>query len=265
MSVHNLTPRAVKARTVQDFSPEEWAVRVDLAAAYRLAGRFGWTDLLGTHFSSRVPGTTDQYLVNPYGLFFEEITASALVKIDIEGRLVEDNGYGVNPAADLIHGGIYATRPDVQSILHLHSVAGVAVAAQEGGLLPISQNAIIIRERVRYYDYTGVKLDREECGRLAAALEDQDILFLRNHGTLAVGRTIGEAFSFIARVEKAAAIQIAAQSAQAPLKAIEQQYIDQAGAFGLKLYTPDSWSPGAAIEWQAFRRKIDREDPGYAV
>lgn len=265
MSVTSLAPRAAAPRAARDFPPEEWAVRLDLAAAYRLAGRFGWTDLLGTHFSSRVPGTADQYLVNPYGLFFEEITASSLVKIDLDGKLVEDNGYAVNPAADLIHGGIYATRPDVRSILHLHSVAGVAVASQEGGLLPISQNAIIIRERVRYYDYTGIKLDRAECGRLAAALEDQDILVLRNHGTLAVGRSIGEAFSFIARLEKACAIQIAAQSAQAPLKAIEPQYVEQAGAFGLRLYTPESWSPGAAIEWQAFRRKIDREDPGYAA
>ena len=140
----------------------------------------------------------------------------------------------------------------------------MAVAAQEDGLLPISQNAIIIRERVRYYDYTGIKLDRAECGRMAAALADQDILFLHNHGTLATGRTIGEAVSFIVRTERACQIQIAAQSSGAKLKAIEPRWVDEAGEFGRKLYTAKSWSPGAEIEWAAFRRKIERESPGFA-
>ncbi|MFF7709056.1 class II aldolase/adducin family protein [Pseudomonas sp. NPDC007930] len=243
----------------------EWQARLDLAAAYRLGARFGWHDLLGTHFSARVPGTTDQFLVNPYGLLFEEITASSLVKIDLNGNVVDDNGFTVNPAADVIHGGIYAQRPDVQAILHLHSVAGVAVAAQEGGLLPISQNAMIIRGRVRYYPYTGVKLDREECARMASALGEQSILFLNNHGTLAAGRTLGEAFSFIVRVERACQIQIAAQSSGAALKSVEPQWVEQAAAFGQKLYSSDSWSPGATTEWNAFRRKIDRDDPGYAA
>ncbi|HVR48588.1 MAG TPA: class II aldolase/adducin family protein, partial [Pseudorhodoferax sp.] len=129
MAITHLKPRAVPRAT--DIDPQEWQARLDLAAAYRLGASFGWHDLLGTHFSARVPGTSDQFLVNPYGLFFEEITASSLVKIDLQGRVIGDNGYSVNPAADVIHGGIYAQRPEVQAILHLHSVAGVAVAAQQ--------------------------------------------------------------------------------------------------------------------------------------
>lgn len=242
----------------------EWQARLDLAAAYRLAAAQGWHDLLGTHFSSRVPGTTDQFLVNPYGLLFEEITASSLVKIDLEGKVIGDNGYNVNPAADVIHGGIYAARPDVNAIVHLHSVAGVAVASQEDGLLPISQNAMIIRGRVRYYPFTGVKLDREECARMAAALGEQTVLFLQNHGTLVAGHTIGEAYSFVVRVERACQIQLAAQASGARLKVVEPQWVEQAAQFGLKLYTENSWSPGAVTEWNAFRRKVDRDDPGYA-
>ncbi|MGI4811872.1 MAG: class II aldolase/adducin family protein [Janthinobacterium lividum] len=266
MSLHIASAQPQAGNSIRaSVSPEEWQARLDLAAAYRLGARLGWHDLLGTHFSARVPGTTDQFLVNPFGLFFEEITASSLVKIDKDGKVLSDSPHGVNKAADVIHGAVYAARPDVNAILHLHSVAGVGVAAQKDGLLPISQSAAIIAGRVRYYDFTGVKLDRDECRNMAAALEDQNILILRNHGTLMAGRTIGEAFAFTVRTERAFQIQLAAQASGAPLLHIEPHYLQEAADFGHTLYTDSSWSPGAHIEWAAFKRKIDREDPGYAA
>ncbi|MEC5386433.1 class II aldolase/adducin family protein [Uliginosibacterium sp. H3] len=248
----------------EQFSPEEWAARLDLAAAYRLAGQFGWHDLLGTHFSVRVPGTTNQYLVNPFGLFFEEITASSLVKIDTDGNVLSASEHGVNPAADEIHGGIYAARPDVNAIMHLHSVAGTGVATQKGGLLPISQNAILLQVRTRYYDYGGSGIDSKECAKLVAALGDGSVLFLRNHGTLSAGRTIGEAFALIARIERACQIQLAAQ-AGGEIAPIDPDVLARTIERGKRIYADNSWSPHARVEWAAFRRKIDRDDPGYAV
>jgi ribulose-5-phosphate 4-epimerase/fuculose-1-phosphate aldolase len=245
------------------FSPEEWEARLDLAAAYRLAARNGWHDLLGTHFSLRVPGTSDQYLVNPAGFFFEEITASSLVKIDTRGNVLSDSPYGVNPAADDIHGAILSARPDIHAVMHLHSVAGTGVSIQKNGLLPISQNALILLNRVRYYDYGGAGLDEAECARLVAALGDGSVLFMRNHGTLAAGRTIGEAFALITRIERACQIQIAAQ-AGGELTDIDPEVKEKTITRGRRNYSDSSWSPGARVEWAAFRRKVDRDDPSYA-
>lgn len=247
-----------------DISPQEWEARLDLAAAYRLGARFGWTDLLGTHFSLRVPGTTDQYLVNPYGLFFEEITASSLVKIDLKGNLLSASEHGVNPAADRIHGAIYAARPEIASVIHLHSVDGTAISIQKDGLLPLSQNALILLGRVGYYTYGGLDLDDAECAKLTDALGDGRILIMRNHGTLTTGRTIGEAFSWMFRLEKAAKIQIAALAGERELTPVAPEVVEHTIARGARSYTDQHWSPGARIEWAAFRRKIDREDPGYA-
>lgn len=247
-----------------DIPPEEWAARLDLAAAYRLGAAFGWTDLLGTHFSVRVPGTTDQYLVNPYGLFFEEITASSLVRIDLKGNLLSPSPRGVNAAADRIHGAIYAARPDVTSVIHLHSVEGTGVSIQKDGLLPISQNALLVLSRTRYYDYGGAGLDEAECARLVGALGDGGILIMRNHGTLATGRSVGEAFSWMFRLEKACKIQIAALAGGRALTPVEPGIIARTLDRGSRTYTDQHWSPGAGIEWEAFRRKIDRDDPGYA-
>jgi ribulose-5-phosphate 4-epimerase/fuculose-1-phosphate aldolase len=242
---------------------DEWAARLDLAAAYRLAGRFGWHDLLGNHFSVRVPGTADQYLINPWGFFFEEITASSLVKVDTQGNVLSDTPHGVNPAVDVIHTAIYAARPDVASVTHLHSVAGTGVASQAGGLLPISQNALLILHRVRYHAFEGAAIDPEERARLVEALGDGSVLFLRNHGTLTAGRTLGEAFALLARVERACAIQLAAQSGGA-IHPLPDAVIARTIAQGRAIYRDDGPSPGARVEWAAFRRKIDREDPGYA-
>ncbi|CAN5410785.1 class II aldolase/adducin family protein [soil metagenome] len=250
--------------TPDHFSPEEWAARVDLAAAYRLAGRLGWHDLLATHFSLRVPGTEGEYLVNPFGLFFEEVTASSLVKIDTEGKLLSPSEYGVNPAADEIHGAIYAARPDVNAVMHLHSVAGTGVATQAGGLLPISQQALLLQVRTRYYDYGGSGIDSVECAKMVAALGDGSVLFMRNHGTLATGHNIGEAFALITRIERACQIQLAAQ-AGGEIAHIDPEVVAKTIQRGHRIYSEKSWSPHAKIEWAAFRRKLDREDPAYAT
>ena len=247
------------------FSPEEWEARLDLAAAYRLAARFGWHDLLGYHFSLRVPGTPDHYLLNPLGLFFEEITASSLVKLDLKGNILSEARHGINKAGEVIHGGILAARPDINSVMHLHNAAGTGLSAQRDGLLPISQNALILMNRVRYHDYHGPASSSEEERRvLARDLGDGSILILRNHGTLTAGRTIGEAFVLLGRIERAAEIQIAAQAGGA-VHYPSQDAIDRTIAIGSRMYAPDGRSPGAALEWAAFRRKLDREDPGYAA
>lgn len=259
MSVNAAVRSAATSPTV---SPEEWSARVDLAAAYRLGAQFGWHDLLGTHFSVRVPGEPGHYLVNPAGYFFEEITASSLVKIDLDGNLLSDSPHGVNPAADEIHGALYAARPDVQAIMHLHSVAGSAVGAQKQGLLPISQGALLLLNRVRYYDYTGAGLDSAECARMAAALEDGTVLIMRNHGTLAAGRSLGEAFALIVRLERACSIQVAAQ-AGGELVDVAPEVVRKTIERGRRIYSDSHWSPGARHEWAAFRRKADRDHPGY--
>jgi ribulose-5-phosphate 4-epimerase/fuculose-1-phosphate aldolase len=248
-----------------DCSPEEWAARLDLAAAYRLGARMGWHDMLGNHFSLRVPGTTDQYLLNPLGLFFEEITASSLVKMDTDGNVLSDAPHGINKAGEVIHGGIYAARPDVASVMHLHSSAGAGVSAQKDGLLPISQNALILMDRIRYHDYEGPASNAEDERRaLARDLADGSILFLRNHGTLTAGRTMGETFVLMGRIERACEIQLAAQAGSA-VHFPTQDAIDRTRAIGAKMYGDNSRSPGAALEWAAFRRKVERDDPGYAM
>lgn len=262
MSEPLITPS--NAPAPEGMSAEEWSARLDLAAAYRLGAQMGWNDLLGTHFSVRVPGTQDDYLVNPYGLFFEEITASSLIRINTRGDVTGQSEWGVNRAADVIHGGLYTANPKAQAAIHLHSIAGTGVASQHDGLLPVSQSALMIMSRVRYYDYSGAKLDREECARMADSLGDGQILMLRNHGTLTVGASLGEAFALMVRLERACAIQLAAQ-AGGKLRVIDPSFVAESVRFGGSIYSDQSWSPQARIEWAAFRRKIDREDPGYAV
>jgi ribulose-5-phosphate 4-epimerase/fuculose-1-phosphate aldolase len=248
-----------------DCSEEEWDARCDLAAAYRLGASLGWHDMLGNHYSLRVPGTAHQYLLNPLGLFFEEITASSLVKMDTDGNVLSDAPHGINKAGEVIHGGIYAARSDVNSVMHLHSSAGAGVSAQKDGLLPISQNALILMDRIRYHEYEGPASDADdERRRLARDLADGSILFLRNHGTLTAGRTMGETFVLMGRVERACEIQLAAQTGGA-VHYPSQDAIDRTRAVGAKMYSPNSRSPGASLEWAAFRRKLDREDPGYAA
>ncbi len=192
--------------------PEEWEVRVALAAAYRLCHHFGVTDRINQHISARVPGTDGHFLLNPVGLLFDEVTASNLVKIDREGKKVDDNPYDVNPAGYIIHSAVLDARPDVNCVLHHHTLASIAVSALEEGLIPISQHSMQFYKRVGYHDYEGFALDQDERSRLAASLGPHKVMFLRNHGILVAGRTVGEAFTVMDDLEKSCKAQLMAQA-----------------------------------------------------
>src|SRR6185436_4625866 len=183
----------IKSRK-NDVSAAEWATRVDLAAAYRLVALFKWDDLVFTHISARVPGTDNEFLINPYGLMFEEITASSLVKIDTAGNKIDDTPFPVNPAGFTIHSAIHSARHDAQCVLHTHTLNGVAVSAQKGGVLPLSQQSTFVLASLAYHDYEGLALNPEEKPRLVGDLGNKSFLMLRNHGLLTVGPTIADAF-----------------------------------------------------------------------
>jgi ribulose-5-phosphate 4-epimerase/fuculose-1-phosphate aldolase len=239
-------------------SAEEWQLRVDLAAAYRLVAAYGWSDLVFTHISARIPGPEHAFLINPYGLMFDEITASSLVLIDQQCNKLRDSPFPVNPAGFTIHSCIHAVRDDAGCVLHTHSRAGVAVSAQKAGLLPLSQQATIVLPSLAYHDYEGVALHAEEQPRLQANLGQANHLILRNHGLLTVGRTIPDAFLAMYFLESACRIQIDAQAGgelnlvgPAPLAA---------NANIAKVATAGQ---GSALAWPALLRKLDRENPGY--
>lgn len=240
-------------------STAEWECRVALAAAYRLVARFGWDDLVFTHISARVPGEDSAFLINPYGLLFEEITASSLVKVGLAGEKLLESPYEINPAGFVIHSAVHAARADAHCVLHTHSLNGVAVSAQKQGLLPISQQSLFVLASLGYHDYEGVALRDEEKPRLVADLGDRTYLMLRNHGLLTVGATPADAFVAMYIMEAACAIQVRAQSgggellqiAPAILKGIEAQA--KAVTRGL----------GAGLAWPALLRKLDRIDPSY--
>src|SRR5579871_1877404 len=194
-------------------SEEEWKVRVDLAALYRLVAREGWDDMIYTHISARIPGPEHHFLLNPYGYFFEEITASSLVKVDLEGNVLTDTPYFVNAAGFTIHSAIHAARDDALFVMHLHTNHGCAVAAQQDGLLPLTQHGLITLPRLAYHDYEGIALNLDERERLVADLGDKSVMLLRNHGTLALGPTAADAWSRMFILEKACRQQILALSA----------------------------------------------------
>lgn len=240
-------------------SPEEWQTRVDLAACYRLVADFGWSDLIFTHITARVPGTEDQFLINPYGMMFDEITASSLVKIDLDGNKIEESPFPVNPAGFTIHSAIHAVRHDAQCVLHVHSVNGVAVSAQKNGLLPISQQSIFVLSNLAYHDYEGVALNAEEKPRLVADLGDKNYLMLRNHGLLTLGKTIADAFVNMYVFEAACMIQVRAQSGGSELIPIPSSIL--AGAQQqVKAVTK---SQGGMLAWPGLLRRLERIDPSY--
>ena len=239
-------------------SAEEWRTRCDLAACYRLVDLFGWSDLINTRITARVPGRSDHFLINPYGLLFEEITASSLVKVDIDGRKVIDGPYDINPAGFTIHSAIHAARDDAQCVLHLHSRNGVAVAAQRNGVLPISQHSTLVLASLAYHDYEGLALNEEEKPRLVRDLGDKHFFMLRNHGLLTVGETVADAFLYMYVFETTCAIQVRAQ-ASGELISLEPEIID-----GVKArWTQVTKGAGGALAWPALRRKLDRLDPSY--
>ncbi len=239
-------------------SAEEWQTRVDLAAAYRLVALFKWDDLIFTHISARVPGTEDQFLINPYGLMFDEITASSLVKIDLQGNKVEDSPFPVNPAGFTIHSAVHAVRHDAQCVLHVHSLNGVAVSAQKCGVLPISQQSIFVMGNLGYHDYEGVALRDDEKPRLVRDLGNNNYLMLRNHGLLTVGKSIAEAFQAMYLFETVCTIQVRAQ-AGGELITVKPEIIAtarQQAAVATK-------GQGASLTWPGLLRRLDRHLPGY--
>ena len=241
-------------------SEAEWKVRVDLAAAYRLIAHFGWDDLVFTHLSARVPGPEHHFLLNPYNLMFEEVTASSLVKVGMDGLPVEPTPFITNPAGFTIHSAIHMAREDAQAVIHLHTPHGQAVSAHGDGLLPLTQTAMLIRDEVAYHDYEGVAVDLEERERIVADLGDKGAMLLRNHGTLAVGETVGEAFVRIYFLERACQAQILALSAGDNLNNPPQgapEVTAQQGKMGLKL-------AAGALAWPALLRKAYRLDPSFA-
>ncbi|MBM3373999.1 MAG: class II aldolase/adducin family protein, partial [Betaproteobacteria bacterium] len=211
------TASAAKPATRRGISAAEWQARVELAAAYRLTAMMGWTDMLGTHISCRVPGTHDQFLINPYGLLFEEMTASDLIKCDVEGRKLSDSPYEVNSAGFTIHSAVHMGCPSAEGVMHCHTQYGVAVASQKDGLLPLTQMSLTALSQVRYHDFEGVAENHDERERLVQDLGNGSMLILRNHGTLTVGRSIGEMFARMYRLERACKMQITAMTGGATL------------------------------------------------
>lgn len=240
-------------------SAEEWKARVDLAALYRLVALHGWDDMIFTHISARIPGPEHHFLINPYGMFFEEITASSLVKIDTEGNILQETPYFINPAGFTIHSAIHMAREDAHYVIHLHSDQGVAVSAQKDGLLPLTQNALIVGPQLAYHDYEGIALNLDERERLVADLGSKSIMLLRNHGTLAVGHTAAAAWTNIFFLERACAQQVLALSAgrdgvlTAP-DAAQNEVRSQTG--------PGVGMVGG-LAWPACLRRLDRKLPGY--
>jgi ribulose-5-phosphate 4-epimerase/fuculose-1-phosphate aldolase len=242
-------------------SPEEWAVRVDLAACYRLVVRYGWEDLVFTHITARVPGTQDQFLINPYGVFFDEITASSLVKIDQEGRKLDDSQFSVNPAGFIIHSAIHGARHDAKCVLHTHTASGVAVSTQRAGLLPISQHSISVLASLGYHDFEGPALRDDEKPRLVADLGDKHSLILRNHGLLTVGETVAEAFVNMYYLETSCAIQVRAQSGGGELIPVPKEVIDDSYARMQSADRPGGTRGG--LVWPGLLRRLDRIDPSF--
>ena len=242
-------------------SDAEWALRVDLAAAYRMVAHYGWDDLIFTHLSVRIPGPEHHFLINPYNLMFDEVTASSLVKIDVEGKAVDPTPFVTNPAGFTIHSAIHMAREDAQAVIHLHTPYGQAVAAHGEGLMPLTQTAMLVREDLAFHDYEGVATGLEERERLVADLGAKHLMLLRNHGTLAVGETIGEAFLRIYFMERACEAQIHALSAGSELHHPPQGAAELAAQQGAATLTLGA----NFLAWPALKRKAYRLDPSFAT
>ena len=238
---------------------DEWETRVNLAATYRLVAQFGWSDLIFTHISARVPGGSHHFLINPYGLLFDEVTASSLVKIDLDGNKFMDSPHDINPAGFTIHSAIHAARDDAQCVLHVHSVNGIAVSAQRDGVLPLSQQSIFVLASLGYHDYEGVALNAEEKPRLVANLGNKHFLMLRNHGLLTVANSIPDAFLYMYLFETTCMIQVRAQAGGGELTQVPQSIIDGAMAQAAAV----TRGAGGQLAWPGLLRRLDRIDPSY--
>jgi ribulose-5-phosphate 4-epimerase/fuculose-1-phosphate aldolase len=241
-------------------SPQEWQTRVDLAAAYRLVAAFKWDDLVFTHISARVPGAENEFLINPYGLLFEEITASSLIRIDLWGNKLEDSAFDVNPAGFTIHSAIHAARHDAQCVMHTHTLNGIAVSAQKGGVLPLSQQSIFVLSSLGYHDYEGVALRDDEKPRLVADLGRNNYLMLRNHGLLTLGPTIADAFLAMYLFETVCTIQVRAMSGGTPLIQVDPRIVETAAE---QARQATRGAGGGALTWPGLLRRLDRADASY--
>lgn len=241
-------------------TPEERQIRRDLAAAYRLVAMQGWDDMIFTHLSARVPGPDHHFLINPYGLLFEEITASNLVKIDLNGAKVADSPYDVNPAGFTIHSAVHMAREDAQCVMHLHTIDGTAVSTHSDGLLPLNQTAQLLTGDLAYHDYEGVAFDQDERPRLQADLGDKGTMLLRNHGTLTLGATVAQAFIRMYFLERACTMQVATLGGGRELYPTAPEVLDKNALIGKAGLTMTA----DALLWPALLRKLDREQPDYS-
>jgi ribulose-5-phosphate 4-epimerase/fuculose-1-phosphate aldolase len=246
------------AEVKSQVSAEEWQTRVDLAACYRLIAMYGWDDVVFTHVSAKIPGT-EHFLINPYGMMFEEITASSLVKIDLQGNKLMDSPYDINPAGFTIHSAVHEVRHDAGCVLHTHTAAGVGVSAQKGGILPISQQSIFVLSSLSYHDYEGVALNEEEKARLQADLGNTNNMVLRNHGLMACGKSVSDAFLTMYTLQRCCEIQVAAQAGGGELIAIPQAILDGARESMRKV----TRGAGSGVAWPALLRKLQRVNPGF--
>jgi ribulose-5-phosphate 4-epimerase/fuculose-1-phosphate aldolase len=247
-------------RNVRDLvSPAEWEMRVNLAACYRLMAVYDMTEMIANHISARVPGSHNEFLINPYGMLYEEVTASSLIRIDLDGNvLFNATGYGVNRAGYVIHSAVHAARPDVECVIHTHTIAGMAVSAMKCGLLPIAQTSMRFAE-IAYHDYEGIAINLDERERLVQDLGNHEGMILRNHGLLAAGASIPEAFNNMFRLERACQVQVAALSCNTELALPPREIVERAA----HLFQPGVRRRYGLLEWPALLRKLDRIDPSY--
>lgn len=241
-------------------SKEEWQTRVDLAACYRTVAQNGWDDLIFTHISARVPGPEHHFLINPYGMMFEEITASSLVKVDLNGVKVMDSDYDINPAGFVIHSAVHEARDDALCVMHLHTAAGIAVSATKEGLLPISQQSLFALSSLSYHDYEGVALNMDEKQRLVADLGTTNFMILRNHGLLTCADSIADAFLAMYLLQRSCEIQVKAQASGQELIMVPEQILAGIQAQAKQV----TRSAGGSLAWPGILRKLDRNNPGYA-
>nr|WP_239482033.1 class II aldolase/adducin family protein [Pseudomonas insulae] len=243
-------------------SAAEWQTRVDLAACYRLIAHYGWDDLIFTHISAKIPGT-EEFLINPFGMMFHEITASSLVKIDLAGKKLMDSPYDINPAGYTIHSAVHEVRHEVACVLHIHTAAGIAVSAQKQGLLPLSQQSLFVLSSLAYHGYEGVALNHDEKARLQADLGDKNFMILPNHGLLTAANTIADAFLMMFTLQRACEVQVMAQSGGVELIHIPQPILDGARAMAAGV-TKSKQGMGGMLAWPAMLRLLDQRNPGYA-
>jgi ribulose-5-phosphate 4-epimerase/fuculose-1-phosphate aldolase len=246
-----------------EVSPAEWKARVDLAACYRLVAYYDMSDMMANHISAAVPDEENAFLINAYGMLYEEVTASSLIKMGVDGKVLSkpdfgDLNYGINKAGYVIHSAIHRARPDVACVIHTHTWAGMALSALDCGVLPITQTSMRFL-KIGYHDYQGVVLDKEEEVSLLRDLGDGEALILRNHGLLTVGKTVGEAFNWMHRLELTARSQLAAMATGAKLRHVPEQVLQET----YMNYQPQTRRPYGVMEWPALLRKLDRMDPSY--